>query len=276
MSVPAYSVTLHHLAPGAKAAGLAYPDEQLAAVTVPQLRDLLFALSAVASHLTIYEPSTPEIRIKTERDVFIVRTRYRRLCFVGWETILRGEDHSVSFILTTITGTAEPAKAPPKPERTGSTSPTGGSASPTGHSLSNPPLSAAGGMPRWAKVAVLGALIVAFNGATAWMLLRPPPSLLPQHELLSESESRALLIRAAGQYETGTAEGDRRLIVDTEGRLRLGKFNAQHAVVEERTKPLRGAMVQGRAALITGDTVLTIKDADTVVLYNTTYRRHGR
>ena len=268
MSGPVYSVTLHHLAPGAKAAGLAYADEQLPSVTVAQLRDLLFALSDVASRLTIYEPSTPEVRIKTDRDVFVVRTRYRRLCFVGWETILRGEEHSVSFILTTITGNIEPVKAQPKLERTAS-------ASPTGHGNSTPAVPV-GGSSRWAKLAVLGFLIVAINGATAWMLLRPPPSLLPQHVLLSESESHALLIRSAGQYETGTNEGDRRLIIDSEGKLRLGKFNAQHAIVEERTKNARGAMVDGRAALVTGDAVLQIKDADTVVFYNTTYRRHGR
>lgn len=268
MSAPVYSVTLHHLAPGAQAAGLAYPDEQLPTVTVAQLRELLFALSAVASHLTIYEPSTPEIRIKTDRDVFVVRTRYRRLCFVGWETILRGEEHTVSFILTTITGNVEPTKAPPKPERPAT-------ANPLGHGASTPSVPT-GGTARWAKIAVLGFLIVTINGATAWMLLRPPPSLLPQHELMSESESHALLIRSAGQYETGTSEGDRRLIIESEGKLRLGKFNAQKAIVEERTKSARGALVDGRPAIITGDTVLQIKDADTVVIYNTTYRRHGR
>jgi len=266
MSAPAYSVTLHHLAPGAKAAGLAYPDEQLPSVTVPQLRDLLFALTEVASGLTIYEPSTPEIRIKTDRDVFIVRTRYRRLCFVGWETILRGEEHSVSFILTTITGNVELApKAAPKPERTAS----------FGHSASNPPVDT-GRVPRWTKVAVLGALIIGFNGATAWMLLRPPPSVLPQHVLLSESESHALLIRTAGEYETGQREGDRRLIINSDGTLRLGKLNAQRAVVDERTKTCRGATVDGKPAIVTSDTVLQIKDSDTVILYKTTYRRHGR
>ena len=266
MAASAYSVTLHHLAPGAKAAGLDYPDEQLPSVTATQLRELLYALSDVASHLTIYEPSTPEIRIKTDRDVFIVRTRYRRLCFVGWETILRGEDHSVSFILTTITGNIELTKvAPPKPERV----------EPVSRANSNPPVDT-GRVPRWAKVAVLGALIIGFNGATAWMLLRPPPSLLPQHVLLSESESRALLIRSAGEYETGTQEGDRRLLISSEGNIRLGKFNAQRAIVEERTKDVRGATVDGNPALITSDAVLQIKDADTVVLYNTTYRRHGR
>lgn len=118
LASPTYSVTLHHLAPGAVAAGLAYPDEQLSAVSLPQLREMLYALGEVSSRLTIYEPSTPEIRIKTDREIFVVRTRYRRLCFVGYEAALRGEEHSVAYILTTITGTTEVAKAPePRVER---------------------------------------------------------------------------------------------------------------------------------------------------------------
>lgn len=267
MAATAYSVTLHHLAPDAKAAGLAYPDEQLLNVTVPQLRDLLISLSEVAAHLTIYEPAAPEIRIKTDRDVFVIRTRYRRLCFVGWETILRGEDHSIGFILSTVTGNQELIKLPAKAERAPLTGAPRGSSTPSVQS---------GGIPRWAKIATLAVLILGINGVTAWMLLRPPPSLLPKHELLSESESRALLIKAAGTYETGAEPGDRRLVIDTSGKLLLGKLNAQRAIAEERSKLARGALVDGRPALITGDAVVQLKDADTVVMYNTTYRRHGR
>lgn len=266
MAATTYSVTLHHLAPGAKAAGLAYPDEQLPAVALPQLRELLLALSEVSSQLTIYEPSAPEVRIKTDRDVFIVRTRYRRLCFVGWEAILRGEEHSIGFILTTITGNLEVIKSFTKSERVA----TAGS-----RATSSTPVPPAGGLPRWAKIAALTVLILAVNAVTAWMLLRPAPSLLPKHILLSESESRVLLIKAAGQYETGSGVGDRRLIIDDAGKLLLGKYNEQRAITEERTKSVRGAIVDGRAALITGDAVLVLKDADTVVLFGTTYHRHN-
>jgi hypothetical protein len=258
-----YNVTLHHLSPDATAAGLAYPDEQLQAVTVAQLRDLLLALSIVATQLTIYEPSTPEIRIKTDREIFVVRTRYRRLCFVGWETILRGEDHSAGFILSTITGTVEAVKAAPKMERyVPITAPSGAS-----------PMAA--GFPRWAKIGALTTLIIGFNATTAWMLLRPPPSLLPKHELLGVFESRALLVKVAGEYETGVQEGDRRLVIGADGSLRLAKFGPQRSVLEERRKIVRGALVDGRAALVTPDAVIVLKDADTVLLYGNTYRRHG-
>ena len=264
MAASTYSVTLHHLSPDATAAGLAYPDEQLQNVSVPQLRDLLTALATVASQLTIYEPSTPEIRVKTDREIFVIRTRYRRLCFVGWEAILRGEDHSVGFIVGTITGTVEPAKFTPKiieryvPASTTST-----------------PTTMPGSVPRWTKIAVLAVLIIGFNAITAYMLLRPAPSVVPRHELMADSESRALLLRVSGEYETGTGEGDRRLLINADGTLRLAKFGAQRAILEERRKTARGALVDGRAALVTSDGVVVLKDADTVILFGNTYRRHG-
>jgi len=264
MAASSYSVTLHHLSPDATAASLAYPDEQLQNVTVAQLRDLLTALGAVAAQLTIYEPATPEIRVKTDREIFVIRTRYRRLCFVGWETVLRGEDHSVAFIVSTITGTAETVKFTPKVIERYAPAPS-----------TSTPMAMPGGVPRWAKVAVLAVLIIGLNGFTAYMLLRAPPSLVPKHQLLPDSESRALLLKVSGEYETGTGEGDRRLLINGDGTLRLAKFGPLRALLEERSKTARGALVDGRAALVTADGVVVLKDADTVVFFGNTYRRHG-
>ncbi len=265
MPASSYSVTLHHLATGAVAAGLAYPDEQLLALSVEQLREMIYALSELAARLTIYEPSTPEIRIKTDREVFVVRTRYRRLCLVGWESILRGEEHSISYILATVTGTKESVQAAPKAERTAANTP----------AYSLPPVDT-GRVPRWTKIAVLAALIIGFNATTAWLLLRPAPTLVPEHEMLPDFESRALLTKVAGEYETGVQAGDRRLVIDSDGTLHLAKYGAHKALAEEKTKSAQGALVDGRAALITSDpTVLVIKNADSVVLYGTTYRRQA-
>ncbi|MBI2516215.1 MAG: hypothetical protein HYV95_04805 [Opitutae bacterium] len=261
-----YSVTLHNLAPGATAAGLAYADVQLATVTPPQLRELLNAFSAVAAHLTIYEPSAPEIRVKTDQSVYVIRTRYRQLCLVGWETSMRGEEHTVGFILSTITGTMELIKSTPKVEPVHHTAPA---------THVHAPPAAGFHLPRWGKIGLLAALIIGLNVFTAWMLFRPPTSTVPAHTLLPETESRALLAKVAGEYETGNHEGDRRLIIDVDGTLHLAKFGAQRNLTEERTKTARPALVDGRASLITSDpSVLVIKDADTVVLYRTTYRRH--
>jgi hypothetical protein len=265
MSAPAYSITLHHLSPDAKAAGLAYPDEHLLAVSIGQLRELLYSLSEVAARQTIYEPSSPEIRIKTDRDVFVVRTRYRRLCFIGWEAMLRGEDHSVVYILAAVTGNTEQGKVAPKVERP----------APSYRTHSTPSMDS-GGLPRWAKVAVMTVLIIGFNATALWLLLRPPPNLAPKFTLLPDFESRALLTKVSGEYATGGHEGDRRLVIESDGTLRFAKFGPKKAMLEESTKTARGGLAEGHAALITSDPdVLSIKDADTVVLYGTTYRRRS-
>jgi hypothetical protein len=263
MSAPAYSITLHHLSPDAKAAGLAYPDEHLLAVSIGQLRELLYSLSEVASRQTIYEPSSPEIRIKTDRDVFIVRTRYRRLCFIGWEAMLRGEEHSVVYILAAITGSTEHGKVIPKIERPV-----------PAYKPHSAPSVDTGGFPRWVKIVALTVLIVGFNATAVWLLLRPPPHLSPKFTLLPDFESRALLTKVAGEYVSGAHEGDRRMIIETDGTLRLSKFGPKKTILEENTKTARGGLAEGRAALITSDpAVMTIKDADTMVLYGTAYRR---
>lgn len=265
MSAPAYSITLHHLSPNAKAAGLSYPDEHLLAVSIGQLRELLYSLSEVAARQTIYEPSSPEIRIKTERDIFVVCTRYRRLCFVGWEAMLRGEEHSVVYILAAITGSAEHGKVTPKIERP----------APAYKTHSTPSMDN-GGIPRWAKITVMAIVIIGFNATGVWFLLRPPPNLTPKYTYLPDFESRALLTKVAGEYSTGSREGDRRLVIESDGTLRASKFGAKKSILDETKKTVRGGLTEGRAALITSDpAVLTIKDADTLVFFGTNYRRSG-
>jgi hypothetical protein len=271
MAVSTYSVTLHHLAPGATAAGLQYPDEPLANVTPVQLRDLLNALSLVAADLTIYEPSMPEIRIKTDRDVFVVRTRYRQLCLVGWETTLRGEEHSVPYIITTVAGgAAEVARiALVKVDRP----PTAGSAAATDAKT------AAASNSRRTKIAIMAVLILGFNGATAWMLFRPTPTLTPAYELMAETDSRTLLIKAAGDYQTGKEPGDRHLSIAPDGTLRFAKYGPAQALLEPRVRPSAGAVVAGKPVLITNDknpAIVEIKDADTVICTKTTYTRIQR
>jgi hypothetical protein len=286
-----FHVTLHHLSPDAKTVGVAYTNEQLAEVTPAQLRVLLHALSNAAARLSLYEPATPEIRIKTERSAFVVRTRHRRLCLVGWEARLRGEEHSISHILSTVTGTAaEAAKTPTEPDRTGasgSNSPlgSGGSKSPLG-TESNPPFPSAkeaesettGGLPRWAKIAGLAALIVGFNATTIYLVFyRTGPSLAPQSTPVAEFETGALLAKAAGEYETGGLEGDRRLIIEPSGNVRVAKYGPERAILQETTRTAKGGTVKGKVMLITSDpATIELKDQDSVIYFGTTYRRRNR
>ena len=269
MLATTYSVTLHHLAPGAKDAGLNYPDEQLQGVTVEQLTELLRALEEVAGRLSIYEPSSPEIRVKTDREVFVVRTRYRHLCFVGSETALRGEEHSVAYIMGAITGQALPVARPVVNPRLFERPPT---------AIPLRPSARGGGggigFPDWAKIALLALFSFTFVGAGVWMLFKPARTLAPKYKLMSATEAVGLLGRVAGQYQTGNQPGDRRLIIDNAGTLRIAKYGPDQSIAEEIIRTARGATQDGRPALVTTDPyVMLIHDADSVTLYGQTFKR---
>jgi hypothetical protein len=265
MASPTFSITLHHLAPGAKAAGLGYPDEQIPAATPEQIMELLMALAEVASTFTIYEPSSPEIRIKTDREVYVIRTRYRRLCFVGREAILRGEDHSIPYILGVITGVAEPivttvtARVPDRP-----------SAAMAGGLRPTVPSS---GLPDWLKIAVLLVLSLGCIGGGIWMMVRPTRQLAPKFAYMNGAESSTLLARIAGEYRTGTQEGDRRLVIGADGTMRIAKFGPNQAIAEEVVRTARGALQEGKPALATNDPYVMVIADNAVVLYGQTYRR---
>jgi hypothetical protein len=111
-------------------------------------------------------------------------------------------------------------------------------------------------------------------GGGLFMLLRPARSLAPKFSLMASSESISLLSRVAGEYQTGTAEGDRRLIIGPDGTLRIAKYGAAQAIAEEIIRTARGATKDGQPALATSDPyVMMIKDADNVVLYGQNYKR---
>ena len=269
MAAPtSFSITLHHLSPGAKAAGLGYPDEELPAVPVAQLAELLHALGGVALGLTIYEPSSPEIRIRTDRDVVVVRTRYRRLCLVGREAQLRGEDHSVAMIMTVASGGAE-IELPALPARATDRS---ASASPMGSRNYSAP--SRGVIPDWAKLGALVVLSLACIGTGIWMMAKPPKNFAPKFKLMSADDSQNLLSKSAGEYRTGVQPGDRRIIIDASGTLRLAKFGPAQAISEEIIRTVRGVVQDGHPGLATSDPYLmTVKDADSFVFYGQTYKR---
>ena len=267
MAASTYRVTLHNLAPDASAAGVNYPDEQLTSVTPEQLIELLSALSKVAAGLTIYEPAAPEIRIKTERDVFVVRTRYQNLCFVGWEAKLRGEIHTIPYITTVIAGGTALVThlTSGKPERTT-----------TASSLPSYVKSAPADISRRIKIAVMVVLILGANAFTLWILFKPVPTLTPSYTLMTETNSHTLLIRSAGDYRTGIQPGDRFLSVNATGILRFAKYGDLQAITEPRDRSARGAMVGSKPVLITNDAhpaLVEIKDFDTLICSGTIYHR---
>jgi hypothetical protein len=120
------------------------------------------------------------------------------------------------------------------------------------------------------------AIIAGCNCAGLWMLFRPKPVFGPSFTLLAETESHDLMAKFAGEYLTGSQEGDRRLVIQSDGTLHLSKFGPKHAIVDETTRLARGGLSGGLPAVITGDPyVVSIKDPETVVFSGTIYHRRN-
>lgn len=255
MSTPTYSVILHHLAPDARQAGTGFPDQPFPAVSLPELEVLLRNLDELALTFTEQPGLLPEIRIQTSREELQVRAVKGGLRFDSWDTQVGGLILSADEIIVKLGG--QPTGVAKRPRRAAQPAP--------------------GGLPKWAKIAGLAIAIIAVNATTVWLFFKPPSTLLPRHELLAEVETRRIFQSLAGEYETGTDQGDRRLVIASDGTLKVALYGSNRAVVHENQLNARGAKVEGIPALITIDppSVLRIKDANTVILYGDTYKRRG-
>jgi hypothetical protein len=259
MTPPTFHLILHHLSPDAKEALASQPDHELPKATIEKLRELLVALEAAVGRMPAAGPAAPEIRIKTGKDTLQVKVTEGQLRFVSWETKAGGVGLTVDQIIARVNLSAprtEPApRRAPRPQ---------------------PVAAKPERIPRWLKVAVLVAAIVGINATTVWMLIKPPPDLLSEFELLPEAASHELLASLAGDYETGNHEGDRHLTIQPDGALQILKYSPKRVLVPENAKTARGALTSGRPALLTSDPyLLVIKDPNTVVLYGDTYKRKG-
>lgn len=257
MTPQTFHIVLHHLSPDARVASASQPDHDMPKVTIEKLRELLVALAATAAQLPAGSAATPEIRIKAGKDTLQVRVSEGQLRFVSWETKAGGVGLNVDQIIARVSFSAPRSEpAPLRPARM--------------HVPAGPPEK----VPRWLKVSGLIVAIIVINSISVWMLLRPPPDLLSEFELLPSGASQELLASLAGDYETGSREGDRRLTIQPDGALQLSKYGQQRVVVQEGAKTARGALTSGKPALLTDDPyLLEVKDPNTVVLYGDTYKR---
>lgn len=257
MSAPVYSLTLHHLSPDAKEASAALADLEVSRVTPEKLRTMLTALAAVAvRHRTDYSV-TPEIRIKTGRTELLIRARDGGLTLVSWDKKVGGQNLTVADVMAQL----EQAPA---------------ADAPTASSPRSAGKSGGAGLSGRGKIIMLVAAVVAINAFTAWNLLKPEPGFVPSHQLLPTDEARELLKRAAGEYETGSTPGDRRLIIQADGSLILSTYGPRRTIVEQLNRSAKGANIQGQVGLVTSDpSVLEIRDRDTVVLYGNVYKRRS-
>ena len=246
-----FSVTLHHLAPDVTRAAKELPDVELPDVAPEKLRKLLEALATLAPKVEY--PAAPEMRITAAEGRFLVQVKEGKVRFTSWSLRTGGSDLTPAQIIAAITGE-------PLDERAGAGA-SGGS----------------GGKPgsRVAKVALLAAVILGSNGATAWMLMRPPPEpMLPPYRLLDPEPAQRLFERVAGTYETGGTEGDRRLVIGRDGAVHWGKFGTNGALVDDTLFTATAAESKGQPALFTtGHALIEIRDPVTVVFYGDTFKR---
>ena len=102
MDEATFTVTLHHLTPDAKRAGVDLPDTDLPPVTEKKLRELIRALAAVASQDTGI--AAPELRVGAPQGKFIVQVAQGRLRINSWDIKVGGADFSPDQIFGLITG----------------------------------------------------------------------------------------------------------------------------------------------------------------------------
>lgn len=244
-----FTVTLHHLAPDAKKAGVAFPDSELSDVTEKKLRALIRALAELATQNL--GAAAPELRVAAPHGQFVVQVSGGRLRINSWTMRVGGADLTPDQIYTLITGAEAVADAAAEVSGRGAK------------------------RSRRGLIALCAILIVASNGITAWMLLRTPPNpLLPEFITLAPEPGERLLLSAAGEYQTGTAEGARALAIKADGRAHWVTFGPNSSVVEQVDVILRPVQSRGHPALLADDRALIeFPDPVSLSFYNETYRR---
>ena len=250
-----YDVTLHQLSPDASATGLDYAATPRAGLSAKALRGLLKNAAALAPSVTY--PLTPELRVTAPTGAYVIQLKEGRLHFVSWASQQsRGGAPTPDQIFGFITGelvegdAGLPETAAPQRAATGSRT------------------------KRRLAIAALIVVFVTVNTFTIFHAKRPPGNFLPPYQLLEPATAERLLGRVAGDYETGSHPGDRRLEIARDGTVQWIKFGPARAATERKTFTVRGVEVAGAPALLTSrPSLITIKDPLTLVLFGDTYVR---
>jgi hypothetical protein len=252
VSASTFTVTLRHLAPDASRAGADLPDAELTEVPTDRLRRLIEGLSKLAP--TVSYPTTPELRVTSPEGRFLVHVKEGKIKFTSWSLRTGGSELTPAEIFAAITGEEldEPAfvaaTAVVEEKKT---------------------------MPRGAKIALLAVVILGSNAVTAWMAVKPPPTLLPNYRVMDAEPASRLLASTAGDYEMGTAAGDRGLTIRKDGTVRWYKYGENKTIAEEdgfTTKPVEVQPAR-TPGLLAPNWIIDVKDPITVVFYGDTYRR---
>lgn len=257
MTPATFKLNFRHLTPDGRELGVRHADSELASVDAAQLREILRAMEKAVAQQSPSDPAAPEIRITSPHGVFMVKTANGRLRLHSWSLKSGTREMTVDEIIETVGGKPPEVKSHPHPV----------AHAPAARSSD----SLLGRIPRWVKVALLVVLFGGINAVSGWMLMRPPPDLLPPHEMLSSAATERLLATVAGEFETGSRPGDRWMTIVRTGNIRVVKYGPKP---DETLLTARAALVNGQEVLITSArSMIEIKDADTLVLFGDTYKR---
>jgi len=258
MTAPAeFSVTLHQLAPDMSEASHRLSDTAARPLSAAAVRQMIEAFARLAPG-TQY-PTQPELRIVGPAGSFLVQARNGEMRVSSWSAQASGASLSCDQIVALVLGLDAPGAGP------------------------QPGAAASGGARRNSargKFAALVLGVVAVNGGTAWLLTQPPPPLppevLPACQIVAPERAQRVLDDFAGEFDTGTAEGDRHLTIRRDGGIRWFKWGAGRTVEEETTLQARAAESRGRAVLVTENSgMIELKDPITIVYFGDAYRRKG-
>lgn len=255
---PSFDIVLRHVSSDARQAGVDLPVEKLTAVNVAQLRALLEALTRLAPKVEY--PAVPELRITADGQPYLVQVRDGRVRFSTWSGRAGGCDLTPTQIIAAILGTKEVLVAPPRP------APTNAGAKPARRIGPLVGLAAAAiGCP-------LLMWLVASPGSDETQLRRL--QVLSEYRLLDPDSAKRQLERVAGTYETGTAEGDRRMVIQPAGTVLCAKYGPGRALLEEATLTVVGAEMGGNPALLTGNrSPIEFRGAGALIYFGDTYER---
>jgi hypothetical protein len=257
MSAPlvTFTVGLKHLAPDGRKAGVEFNETERTGVEARELRQLLRAAEALAPSVSY--PLVPEIRISAPTGRSVVQLKDGRLNFISWSSATsRGGNPTADQIVAIISGEEVEDDAHPA-----------GSAAPTTGGRSNK-------ANRWLIGGLCGIIIIGANAYTVFNYRKPPGNLLPEYRLLDAEPGKRLLESLAGSYETGSAVGDRRLEITTDGKIVWIKFGTDRTIAEKREYTAQAASTGGFDALFTSrKSIIKVRDRASLVLFGDTYVR---
>ncbi len=265
-ATPAFELQLRQLSNDAREANLELPVVQRSGVSSKELRKLLTA--AAATSLKVEYPLTPEIRINGPTGSFVVQLKEKRLNLVSWASAKsRSGIMPADDIYSAITGEVEerePIYVPPTPAA---------AANRGAASRKEPKAPLRKGLIMM-YTGILGLIIIGVNLFTLSELRRPPGNFLPPYRLLEPGPAERLLTSVAGAYETGSGNGDRRLQISKDGKVKWIKFGNGRSSAEERNFTVQGAESNDRPSLLTSrKSMIKVKDPITLTYFGDTYVR---